>query len=870
MNDVLIHSVTWEEHLSLLRQVFARLQEVGKVAKPTKCSSENFIHKNIAEQSGLLVCPDNGAVSIATVSFSSKFLGQCSVDLELQGETYHGVNLKVLPDLCANVISGHNFLQNYFVLEIAFEGYRPPLRICGLTAAKVPAPSLFSNLAPDCKPIAVKSRRYSEADKLFIESETARMLREEIIRPSRSPWSAQVLVIKGEHHKKRMAVDYSQTINRFTGLDAYPLPHIDETVNNVARFKVYSTPDLRSAYHQVGLTEEEKPYSAFEACGKLFEFNRIPFGVTNGVASFQIVIDGILEKEGVKGTFAYVDDVCVCGDSEEEHDKNLKHFMYVARRYNLTLNLEKCSFRLRSIKLLGYLIQEGENRPDPERLEPLLKLPLPSNTGSLRRTMGMLAHYSRWVLGFSEKIRPLSHANGFPLSAAAKAFEGLKQDIAEAVVRAIDPTAPFAVETDASDHAIAATVTQNDQPVAFFSRTLSNSEQRHSSVKKEAYAIVEALRKWRYYLIGRHFRLVTDQRSVAFMFNSKSADKIKNDKIARWRVELSCYHYDTVYRPSKQNIPTDAFSRVCGATNVDELKELHDNLCHPEVSRMAHFDRCRNLPYSVEELKKMTNSCSACSELKPRFCKFDCGHLIKATQPFERLKIDFKGPLTSHSRNKYILTVVDEFSRFPFAFPCSDMTTGTDALVVDKFPSDLYVYGLGTTAKFLEEKGIKLAEKITSDNLSNIGIPMGSDVYHKFIKGKDEKQGMNLLMSAGGYLLTGPVLRLKQPIPLDNQQANPMMVAWLGEQSPLQFRDMSEDELDPTVHKLWNLATFDIVPKEPSPDNDWTYKQYLDSVVYRDNEYWLRLPWKLNHLQLPVNHFMAQNQLRSQVFPSKK
>nr|XP_045624310.1 uncharacterized protein LOC123774202 [Procambarus clarkii] len=641
-------------------------------------SSENFIHKNIAEQSGLLVYPDNGAVSIATVSFSSKFLGQCSVDLELQGETYHGVNLKVLPDLCADVISGHNFLQNHFVLEIAFEGYRPPLRICGLTAAKVPAPSLFSNLAPDCKSIAVKSRRYSEADKLFIESETARMLREEIIRPSRSPWSAQVLVIKGEHHKKRMAVDYSQTINRFTGLDAYPLPHIDEIVNNVARFKVYSTPDLRSAYQQVGLTEEEKPYTAFEACGKLFEFNRIPFGVTNGVASFQIVIDGILEKEGVKGTFAYVDDVCVCGDSEEEHDKNLKHFMYVARRYNLTLNLEKCSFRLRSIKLLGYLIQEGENRPDPERLEPLLKLPLPSNTGSLRRTMGMLAHYSRWVLGFSEKIRPLSHANGFPLSAAAaKAFEGLKQDIAEAVVRAIDPTAPFAVETDASDHAIAATLTQNDQPVAFFSRTLSNSEQRHSSVKKEAYAIVEALRKWRYYLIGRHFRLVTDQRSVAFMFNSKSADKIKNDKIARWRVELSCYHYDTVYRPSKQNIPTDAFSRVCGATNVDELKELHDNLCHPEVSRMAHFDRCRNLPYSVEELKKMTNSCSAFSELKPRFCKFDCGHLIKATQPFERLKIDFKGPLTSHSRNKYILTVVDEFSRFPFAFPCSDMTTGT-------------------------------------------------------------------------------------------------------------------------------------------------------------------------------------------------
>ncbi|XP_069182987.1 uncharacterized protein [Procambarus clarkii] len=237
--------------------------------------------------------------------------------------------------------------------------------------------------------------------------------------------------------------------------------------------------------------------------------------------------------------------------------------------------------------------------------------------------------------------KTLDLQSAFDQAHTLETANGLKQDIAEAVVRAIDPTAPFAVETNASDHAIAATLTQNEQPVTFFSRTLSNSEQRHSSVEEEAYAIVEARRKWRHYLIGRHFRLVTDQRSVAFMFNSKSAGKINNDKIGRWRVELSCHHYDTVYRPGKKNIPADAFSRVCGATSVDELQELHDNLCHPGVSRVAHFVRRRNLPYSVEEVKKMTNSCSACSELKPQFCKFDSGHLIKATQPFERLNIDF-------------------------------------------------------------------------------------------------------------------------------------------------------------------------------------------------------------------------------------
>lgn len=504
-------------------------------------SSENFVHNNIVKLNKLTIHPDKGEVSMADVSLSSKILGQCTVDLELQGETYHGVKLKVLPSLCSDVILGHEFLQNHSALEMAFGGERPPLKICGLAAVKVPAPFLFRNLVAECKPITIKSRHYSMADKKFIETETEHMLLEGIIRPSNSPWRAQVLVTSGENHKKRMVIDHSQTINQFTELDAYPLPRIDEMVNNIAKYKVFSTLDLKSAYYQVAIREEEKPYTAFEADGKLYEFNRIPFGVKNGVAAYQRVIDEILKKEGVKGTFAYVDDVTVCGETEEEHDKNLTRFLDVAKDYNLTLSYDKCDFRVQAINLLGYLIKEGAIRPDPERLQPLLNLPLPKDTASLQKSMGMLPHYSQWIPNFSEKIHPLSHAIGFPLSTdAALAFENLKKDVVDLVVQAIDPTSPFTVETDASDHAIAAILTQNGRPVAFFSRTLSNSEQKHSSVEKEAYAIVEALRKWKHYLVGHHFKLITDQRNVKFMFDTKSASKSKNDKITRWRIELSC------------------------------------------------------------------------------------------------------------------------------------------------------------------------------------------------------------------------------------------------------------------------------------------------------------------------------------------
>ncbi len=117
--------------------------------------------------------------------------------------------------------------------------------------------------------------------------------------------------------------------------------------------------------------------------------------------------------------------------------------------------------------------------------------------------------------------------------------------------RAVDEDTLFEVETDASDYAIAATLNQNGRPVAFFSRMLHGPEIGHASVEKEA------IRHWRHYLTGRKFTITTDQRSVAYMFDNKQKGKIKNDKIMRWRTELSCYRFDIVYRPP------DTLSRAC-------------------------------------------------------------------------------------------------------------------------------------------------------------------------------------------------------------------------------------------------------------------------------------------------------------------
>ena len=123
----------------------------------------------------------------------------------------------------------------------------------------------------------------------------------------------RVVVTKDENHKQRLAIDYSQTFNRFTQLDAFPLPRINDTVNEIAQYRVFSTIDLQSAYHQIPLKNEDKPYTAFEAKGRLYQFTRLPFGVTNGVACFQREMIKFVQINNLKAVFPYLDNITICG-----------------------------------------------------------------------------------------------------------------------------------------------------------------------------------------------------------------------------------------------------------------------------------------------------------------------------------------------------------------------------------------------------------------------------------------------------------------------------------------------------------------------------------------------------------------------------
>ena len=175
----------------------------------------------------------------------------------------------------------------------------------------------------------------------------------------------------------------------------------------------------------------------------------------------------------------------------------------------------------------------------------------------------------------------------------------------------------------------------------------------------------------------------------------------------------------------KNNIPADTLSHAQfnALNNMGRLHEIHENLCHLDITSLPHFVKVRNLPYSIEEVNRVCAACAVCAACevyarwKSRFYTPVTGRLVKATQPMERLSIDFMGPLRSTSKNRYLLTVINEYSRFPFAFACT--STNTDS-VIQKLNQIFIVFGM--LSDIHSDWGTSFLSKEVREYLTNLGI----------------------------------------------------------------------------------------------------------------------------------------------------
>lgn len=433
----------------------------------------------------------------------------------------------------------------------------------------------------DDAPVYTKSYRYPHHFKQDVHEQIQEMLENGIIQNSRSPYSSPIWVVPKKtdasgKRKVRVVIDYRK-LNDKTIDDKYPMPQIEEILDNLGKSTYFTTLDLKSGFHQIEMDPAHREKTAFSTDKGHFEFTRMPFGLKNAPATFQRAMNNILCDYIGKICYVYLDDIIIVGYNLENHMDNLKTVLKRLCEFNLKIQLDKCEFLKRETEFLGHIISCDGVKPNPEKIEKILSWPIPKNEKQIKQFLGLVGYYRRFIKNFSQITRPMTKylKKGIPISlqdpAYLNAFTTLKQVISTDQILAYPHfDKPFILTTDASDTALGAVLSQIqdkiEKPIAFASRTLNDTESRYATNEKEALAIIWAVNKFKPYLYGTKFTLITDHKPLTFI---KSSDK--NAKILRWRLDLENYDYEVKYREGKTNVVADALSRRPEEINVNEF-----------------------------------------------------------------------------------------------------------------------------------------------------------------------------------------------------------------------------------------------------------------------------------------------------------
>lgn len=369
----------------------------------------------------------------------------------------------------------------------------------------------------------------------------------------------------------RMCIDY-RGLNKLTIRDNYPLPLIEDCLEYLEGKKFFTKLDLKSGFHQVKVSKESIKYTAFVTPNGQYEYLRMPFGLKNAPAVFQRFINNIFRDFIDKRLIViYMDDILLATESFEEHKCLLEKVLTRITKKELKLNLGKCEFGNEHMEALGYSVSASGIRPSDSHLAAIRNYPIPTTAKAVHSCLGLFSYFRRFVPQFSRIARPLQNMLRKDVKFdfnqnCLDAFVELKNRLMAVPVLAIySPSKITELHTDASSLGFGAALLQKQEdgkfhPIAYFSKSTTDAESRYHSFELETLAIIYALQRFRVYLEGIPFKIITDCNSLAMTLERKHINRV-----SRWALELENYNYTIQHRSGSSMGHVDALSRCYDA-----------------------------------------------------------------------------------------------------------------------------------------------------------------------------------------------------------------------------------------------------------------------------------------------------------------
>ena len=369
------------------------------------------------------------------------------------------------------------------------------------------------DMKPGFEPKSFKNYNLTPAEQIELDNFLKENLEKGYIRKSESPMASPFFFVKKKDGKLRPCQDY-QFLNEWTIKNAYPLPLISEIMDKLKGAKYFTKLDVRWGYNNIRIREGDEWKAAFKTNRGLFEPTVMFFGMCNSPATFQSMMDSIFIEEIEEGvTIVYMDDILIYATTPELLEKYTKRVLHKLRDHDLFLKAKKCEFNKTKMEYLGLVVEEGKISTDPVKVKGFAEWPTLTSVKDVRSFLGFGNFYRKFIPGFSTLAAPLNNLlkKETPFcwtEEAQKSFDSLKQKlISSPVLMMPDQTRPFQIECDTSKYALGAVLTQQDSngdrhPVAYLSKTFSETERNYEIYDRELLAIIRALEEWRHYIQG--------------------------------------------------------------------------------------------------------------------------------------------------------------------------------------------------------------------------------------------------------------------------------------------------------------------------------------------------------------------------------